>query len=71
MTATTTTTAAMPGGRAPLTPAKARHFDALGALTDEIIAEHGEEFAIGALLITARAVAERQAAARAAAPATP
>jgi hypothetical protein len=43
-------------------PSKELMFDKAGALADEMITAHGDEFAIGVFLMTARAIAESKAA---------
>jgi hypothetical protein len=37
---------------------KEQFFERLGAVADEMIEEHGKDFALGALILTARFVAE-------------
>lgn len=46
---------------------KDRFFEQLGSLSDAMVAAHGKDFAIGALVLAARYIAEAEARARAAA----
>ncbi|EEA01878.1 hypothetical protein BH160DRAFT_2798 [Burkholderia sp. H160] len=39
-------------------PSKEQFFERLGAVADEMIAAYGKDFALGALILTARFVAE-------------
>ena len=39
-------------------PSKGEFFERLGALADAMVAAHGPDFAMGALIITARFIAE-------------
>ncbi len=43
-------------------PSKEQFFEKAGALADEIIAAYDAEFAIGVLIVTARAIAENKVA---------
>jgi hypothetical protein len=39
---------------------KEKFFDQIGALADQMIAAYGPDFAMGALIVAARAIAQRQ-----------
>ena len=43
-------------------PSKEQFFEKVGALADEIITAYDAEFAMGVLIVTARAIAESKAA---------
>jgi hypothetical protein len=47
-------------------PSKEQFFERLGALSDDMIAAHGRDFAMGALILAARFIAQGQPVAEAA-----